>query len=90
MPIVMLPVSGDPKVTHLFWCPGCKCSHHVGPGWTFDGNVERPTVTPSILVQTRDAVGAKRCHLFVRDGSLVFLGDCTHELAGQTVPMVEP
>jgi hypothetical protein len=29
----------------------------------------------------------RRCHLFVRDGQLVLLSDCTHELAGQTVPM---
>lgn len=29
------------------------------------------------------------CHLFVKDGQLEFLGDCTHELAGKTVPMVE-
>jgi hypothetical protein len=28
-----------------------------------------------------------RCHLFVRDGKIEFLGDCTHELAGKTVPM---
>lgn len=27
------------------------------------------------------------CHSFVRDGQIQFLGDCTHELAGQTVPI---
>jgi hypothetical protein len=25
------------------------------------------------------------CHSFVRDGKIEFLGDCTHELKGQTV-----
>ena len=27
------------------------------------------------------------CHSFVRDGMIEFLSDCTHELAGQTVPL---
>ena len=29
-----------------------------------------------------------RCHSFVTDGKIQFLSDCTHELAGQTVPLV--
>lgn len=29
------------------------------------------------------------CHLFVRDGKIQFLSDCTHELVGQTVDMLE-
>jgi hypothetical protein len=28
-----------------------------------------------------------RCHSFVRDGIIQFLGDCTHALANQTVPL---
>ena len=28
------------------------------------------------------------CHSFVSDGQWQFLGDCTHALAGQTVPVV--
>lgn len=27
------------------------------------------------------------CHSFVTDGQIQFLGDCTHKLAGQTVPL---
>ena len=27
------------------------------------------------------------CHSFVRDGQIEFLGDCTHALAGRTVPL---
>jgi hypothetical protein len=27
------------------------------------------------------------CHSFVTDGQIQFLGDCTHALAGQTVPL---
>lgn len=29
------------------------------------------------------------CHSFVIDGNIQFLGDCTHKLKNQTVPMVE-
>lgn len=31
----------------------------------------------------------KVCHTFVRDGMVQFLPDCTHVLAGQTVPLPE-
>jgi hypothetical protein len=33
-----------------FWCPGCDEPHHVTSGWTFDGNADRPTFSPSVLV----------------------------------------
>jgi len=29
------------------------------------------------------------CHSFVTNGQILFLGDCTHPLAGQTVPLPE-
>lgn len=28
-----------------------------------------------------------RCHSFVRDGKIEFLGDCTHEMAGTTIEL---
>jgi hypothetical protein len=31
----------------------------------------------------------QRCHSFLVDGQIQFLGDCTHALAGQTVPLPE-
>ena len=31
--------------------------------------------------------GCGVCHSFVTDGQIQFLGDCTHALAGQTVPI---
>lgn len=33
------------------------------------------------------AFRCKVCHSFVTDGKIRFLGDCTHELAGQTVEL---
>jgi hypothetical protein len=29
------------------------------------------------------------CHSFIKDGMIQFLDDCTHALAGQTVPLGE-
>lgn len=48
------------------------------------------TISPSVLVtlSTRHGQIVERCHLFIRDGNLQFLSDCTHHLRGQTVPMV--
>jgi hypothetical protein len=75
-----------------FRCPGCGSTHAVrvtgndpGPRWTYNGDPERPTFSPSILVTWGRL--SKRCHSFVRAGEIEFLGDCTHELAGKTVPI---
>lgn len=84
----------DPRRAYWFWCPGCNDAHRVvdGPnGWTWDGNETAPTFSPSILV-TFDVTDrpdlSRRCHSFLRGGVWEFLGDCTHAMAGQRVPMV--
>lgn len=115
----------------MFFCPGCECGHWFqtgtgsGPRWTFNGDMEKPTVSPSILTRHTQLVGECKwcdadlpwkqieigrvhedpsagpcgyrgcgkapvdfvCHSYVRDGQIQFLGDCTHKLAGQTVPL---
>lgn len=85
--------------SYLLECPGCKMLHVVyvttpgRPHWTFNGDVDKPTFTPSLLVkwgQGRfDPGGPKEhvCHSFITDGTVQFLGDCTHELANQTVDL---
>lgn len=36
----------------LFRCPGCDDNHQIYVGtWTFNGNLERPTFTPSVLIR---------------------------------------
>jgi len=55
--------------------------------WEFNGDVDKPTFSPSILVRHHEWTVEKVCHSFVRDGKIEFLNDCTHELAGKTVPM---
>ncbi|RDS92593.1 DUF6527 family protein [Pseudomonas fluorescens] len=76
-----------------FSCPGCDIAHGVshgngpGPRWGWNGNVEAPTFTPSILVRYNWSDGPRVCHSFVTGGRIQFLDDCTHYLAGQTVDL---
>lgn len=104
--------------TVMFKCPGCGHSHMVYvdkvPGhshaiWDFNGDYDRPTLVPSILITARQWVPPVTpenleiwrhhpweqrqiqtvCHSFVTEGHIQFLSDCTHRLAGQTVPLPE-
>lgn len=75
---------------YWFYCPGCKCDHSFYvtdtnrcPAWTFNGDFKKPTFEPSLLYPDR------RCHLYVRDGIIEFLSDCSHELAGKHIVMEE-
>lgn len=76
-----------------FWCPGCDSPHRVltdppEQAWGWNGDLTAPTFTPSVLV-TRPGGIPDRCHSFVTDGRIQYLTDCTHALAGQTVPLPE-
>lgn len=77
----------------MFWCPGCDGPHRIqhgegaGPRWGWNGDADKPTFTPSILVRYPWGPEQKECvcHSFVTNGKIQFLSDCTHDLAGQTV-----
>jgi len=71
----------------VFACPGCGCAHYVDERWTFNGDLVKPTIRASILVRGHENGEDYRCHSFVTDGKIKFLNDCTHKLAGQTVPL---
>lgn len=94
-----------------FDCPGCGLGHCLpvgnGPGvrWGWNGSMDKPTFTPSILAQGTDRITDEECailmaggkieprpivcHSFVTDGRIQFLNDCTHHLAGKTVDLPE-
>jgi len=75
-----------PDGIHAFICPGCGRCHAPDERWTFNGDYEKPTFSPSILVKTGHYPKPEDiCHSFVTDGMIQFLSDCTHELAGQTI-----
>ena len=73
----------------IFWCLGCERHHYVDEGWAYNDDATNPTLSPSVLVRYGDQPDADRCHLFVRDGQIRYLSDCTHKLAGQTVTMAD-
>lgn len=75
----------------LFWCKGCNSYHGVYIDknkpvyWDFNGDYEKPTFSPSVLVTNPQGL---RCHSFVKDGKIQYLSDCSHELAGQTINLI--
>lgn len=79
------------------WCPGCQEMHvfyvgtptSKGSKWSFDGNLARPTFTPSmnITVGPWENGEIERCHYFLSAGRIQFLGDCTHAIKSQTVDL---
>jgi hypothetical protein len=81
----------------LFVCPGCGDDLHmlpVGgdvpdgkPRWDFDGNLDAPTLSPSILTRYKTKGEEWVCHSFLRAGVFEYLSDSTHQYAGQQVPM---
>lgn len=89
---------------YIFNCPGCNEIHSVWTDirdgvtvWSFNGNIDKPTVQPSVLVRypanpnAIEEFGEWRteriCHSFITDGKIQFLNDCTHHLKGQTVDL---
>ena len=101
MPVIYRLSYIDTDVRMIFHCPGCKHEHAYriqeadkpvgnGPIWQWNGSYEKPTFSPSLLnhYPGQEHVGP-RCHIFINDGVIDFLGDCTHELAGTKVAMTE-
>lgn len=82
-------------------CPACNVEHgfilkqpdgssHDGhPSWTWNGNWEKPTFSPSMLAN-KSAIYEDRplCHSFLREGQWHFLKDSTHKMAGKVIDMV--
>lgn len=95
----------DVTISYHFYCPGCMRGHSYpvsqkyyelrfveGPIWHFNGNLDQPTFTPSLRMFYTDPVTEREhttCHLFLTDGKIQFCSDSKHELAGQTVDLVD-
>lgn len=117
----MSKISVGPEGYTTFWCPGCQEKHALRvrveggrrPSWEWNGSVDAPTFTPSVLVRVghfaegwtqgdkcwctwaaehpgeEPSFECSQCHSYVTNGSIQFLADCSHSLAGQTVPLPE-
>lgn len=80
------------------WCPGCLCAHifwvgsKLHPVWTFNGDVEKPTFSPSmrsfVPADAEDGTPEQTlCHYFLTAGIINFLADSScHALRGN-VPL---
>lgn len=85
-------------------CLACGEGHAL-TGWQFNGDRDRPTFSPSLLVTGKRPITddeANRimagesliipdriCHSFIVDGNIQYLRDCTHEFAGRTIQLPE-
>lgn len=71
------------------WCPGCRVMH-VFPTSDWDGSREQPTVSSERRFEARGfgaLVPATLCRYQLMAGVLRFMSDCTHALAGKSVPL---
>lgn len=88
MPNIRTASNKEGNKTYLFYCPGCDEYHGFKtPPWTWNGDVDKPTVRASLLTKAKHR--GLVCHLFITDGKIRYLNDCTHDLAGKTVDMGE-
>lgn len=78
--------------TAMLYMPGLPCPVQIRvsgphPVWDWNGDVYNPTFSPSIL--TRLPWGPKgkeiRNHVFVRNGRIQYLSDCSHKYAGKAM-----
>lgn len=83
-----------------------RAGNRPGPVWTWNYSMDKPTLSPSvkhtgtvdITDEERDIIlaGGKIepkplvCHCHIVEGQIVYCGDCTHELNGQTVACTPP
>ena len=85
---------------YFVYCPACtrahrfivECEEDPSHRWDFDGNMEAPTFSPSLLVESGPMRPGERnqiCHSYLQAGVWRFLNDSTHAMAGQKVPMVD-
>lgn len=86
------------KGEYAFVCPACDCWHsittlkknNVGAQWKFNGDLLKPTVSPSVHIKIKKPQGdTYTCHLFIRDGRIEYLKDCTHDKRDSTI-LMEP
>ena len=104
--LIMPKVKDEGNGMFSFYCPGCGHNHVyfiAGHGhrleWNFNGDVNNPTFSPSLLNRTGSyaeptyidppEIPPTICHLFVTEGKIIYCGDCTHHLSGQTFQLPE-
>ena len=83
---------------YIFYCPGCECNHLIWDksgqlnrpfAWEFNGDFEKPTFTPSLLVNKgKELPNIPVCHLNITNGFIFYHPDVTdHKFKGQNIEM---
>lgn len=81
-----------PGPTGLLTLPVIRSGTRNGTGcWTWNGSTEAPTLRPSVLSEGYSILtdAPFRCHTWINDGAAQFLADCSHDLANNTVPLLD-
>lgn len=77
----------------IYWCEGCGHAHSIpAERWHFDGNLEKPTIDPSVRHFYRHPqtdAEVTTCHYLLKQGVMKFCGDCEHALKGQHRPLID-
>ncbi len=86
-PILRKTVTG-----HAHWCPACEQVHILPDSWKFNGDVDKPTFSPSFKHtfvrwsggSTPNGIGMGQreqivCHYIVTDGKIQFCADSWHK-----------
>lgn len=76
-------------------CKACHQHFIQTPRWSFNGDMEKPTFSPSVSETCnaedhpsyRKEAATSRCHFTITNGMIQYHGDCTHDLKGQTLPL---
>jgi hypothetical protein len=72
---------------YLHWCPACQELHPLPDSWTFDGDLEQPTFSPSFKHSGGRSQPEWCCHYTLVKGMLHFAQDCSHAFKGQVIPL---
>ncbi len=92
-----MPTCIKVKIGVVIRCRACEQHFIHLPRWGFNGDMDKPTFTPSINESCNDPghpsyqprAKSSRCHFTVTGGMITYHGDCSHDLAGQTLPLEE-
>lgn len=72
--------------SYTFYCPACETYHSLGAAaFKLSGDENSPSFTPDYNLSVPGR--PYRCHATIADGEIHYADDCSHALAGETVPM---
>lgn len=73
----------------IIFCLACNDYHVLDYRWTFNGNFESPSFTPSLRITPPQESSRPSCHSWIESGTIKYYEDSTHGMAGQTTELPE-